>query len=67
MTWQKRNTVGPDRIEELKELYESLGFEVKVDRFEGPEDADETCDTCYGDPAGEYYIIYTRKPASEDN
>jgi hypothetical protein len=61
MEWQKRNTVGLDRVDELKELYESLGFEVKIERFETPEKADEACSTCYGDPAGEYYIIYTKK------
>jgi hypothetical protein len=64
MKWEKRNSVGPDRIEELKELYESLGFEVKIEQFEGPEDADEACGTCYGDPAGEYYVIYTRAKKS---
>ena len=61
MEWQLRNTVGPDRVDELKELYESLGYEVKIDRFEGPDSADETCGSCYGDPSGEYYVIYTRK------
>ncbi|TKJ40041.1 hypothetical protein CEE37_09905 [candidate division LCP-89 bacterium B3_LCP] len=61
MTWQQRNTVGKDRVEELTELYESLGYAVKVDRFTGPETSDETCDSCYGDPSGEYFIIYTKK------
>lgn len=61
MEWEKRNTVGKDRVSELTELYESLGFEVKVESYTGPENAEETCESCYGDPAGEYYVIYTRK------
>ena len=61
MFWQKRNTVGKDRVAELTELYQSLGFEVKVERFTGPDQPGETCDSCYGNSAGEYYIIYTRK------
>jgi hypothetical protein len=59
--WQQRNTVGKDRVEELTELYKSLGFEVKVERFSGPDQTGEACDSCYGNAAGEYYIIYTRK------
>ncbi len=59
--WEKRNTVGKDRVDELTELYESLDFEVKVERYAGPEDAEEVCESCYGDPSGEYFIIYTRK------
>jgi len=61
MDWERRNTVGRDRVDELTELYESLGFEVKVERHTGLENADEICESCYGDPAGEYFIIYTRK------
>ncbi len=61
MEWQKRNTVGKDRLGELTELYKSLGFEVKVERFTGPEETREICQSCYGDPAGEYYVIYTKR------
>jgi len=61
MSWLQRNTVGKDRIEELTELYQSLGFEVKVERFAGPNQPGEACESCYGSSAGEYYIIYTRK------
>ncbi len=66
MPWEKRNIVGKDRVDELKELYESLGFEVKVERFTGPENTAEVCNTCYGDPAGEYYVIYTRRGRSPE-
>ena len=61
MEWERRNTVGKDRVNELTELYRSLGFEVKVEPYAIPEDAPAECDGCYGDPSGEYFVIYTRK------
>lgn len=64
MEWEKRNTVGKDRVTELTELYESLGFEVKVERYAGPENGGEVCEGCYGDSAGEYFVVYTRKKDS---
>ncbi len=57
--WQKRNTVGQDRVDELVELYSSLGFEVKVEPVTvSPEDP--ACQGCYAGP-GQYFVIYTRK------
>ncbi|MBC8279021.1 MAG: hypothetical protein H8E46_12380 [FCB group bacterium] len=58
-TWEIRNTVGKDRIEELTQLYEELGFEVKVEAFQDEPVDGEVCDTCFG--GGEYFVIYTRK------
>lgn len=48
-------------MNELTQLYRSLGFEVKVEPYALPEDAPAECDDCYGDPSGEYFVIYTRK------
>ena len=67
--WFKRNTVGSDRVAELKELYESLGFEVKVEPVTVSEDP--ACQGCYAGP-GEYFVLYTRKippalPGKEEN
>ncbi len=57
--WQRRNTVGEDRIKELTDLYQSLGFEVKVEPVTvSPEDT--ACQGCYEGP-GQYFIIYTRQ------
>lgn len=64
MSWQKRNTVGKDRVEELTDLYKSLGFEVKVEPFKGPDQPGEVCESCYGNAAGEYFVIYTRTKES---
>lgn len=57
--WELRNTAGKDRIEELTRLYEELGFEVKVEAFQGEPVDGEICDTCFA--GGEYYVIYTKK------
>jgi len=59
--WEKRNTVSEDRVGELVELYESLGFEVKVEAFTEFEGGGEVCESCLLDSAVEYFIIYTRK------
>lgn len=67
MEWEKRNTVGKDRVDELKELYESLGFDVKIERYAGSDNADETCNVCFSGPAGEYYIIYTKRAEEDQN
>jgi hypothetical protein len=59
MSWLKRNTVGADRVNELKELYKSLGFEVKIEPVTVAPD-ETACQGCYAGP-GEYFVIYTRK------
>ncbi|MFQ6087545.1 MAG: hypothetical protein ACE5K0_01405 [Candidatus Methanofastidiosia archaeon] len=52
--WLKMFVIEKDRVEEYLELYESLGFEVRV------EDASpEECEACFG-KMGEYKTIYTR-------
>jgi hypothetical protein len=63
MDWQQRNTVGSDRVEELCELYRSLGFEVKVEPVTVAPD-DTACQGCYAGP-GEYFVIYTRINATD--
>lgn len=57
--WQIRNTVGPDRVQELTELYEELGYEVKVESYKTCNKDEDVCDTCLD--GGEFFIIYTRK------
>ena len=61
MKWERRNTVGEDRVGELVELYESLGFEVKVEPFSEVEGGGEVCESCLTHSAVEYFVIYTRK------
>ena len=46
---------------ELVELYQSLGFEAKVEPFTEVEGGGEVCESCLSDSAVEYFVIYTRK------
>jgi len=59
--WEKRNTVGKDRVEELRALYEELGFEVKVEEYQHESEAGEKCNECFAVSKGNYFVIYTRK------
>ena len=68
MNWTFRNTCGKDRRDELVELYESLEFEVRVEKYSSDSSADvqkSSADSCeFKDgcmSGGEYYKIYTRK------
>jgi len=59
--WERRFlAVGP-RLEEARELYERLGFQV---RLEPPTDADlrEECGDCH-EALQRYRVVYTRRPA----
>lgn len=71
MDWENRNTVDKNRVDELVELYESLGYEVRIERNKGQLakdmdcDPDDDCDACELKKEcfahGEYYTVYTRK------
>ena len=59
MEWERRNTVGKDRVDELVEMYRELGYETRVEVFTGTNSDESVCDECLS--GGEYYVIYTRK------
>ncbi len=61
--WEKRNIIDEPRLSELVELYESLGFEVKVTDFK-PEEFPEECSECMVTSPQKYKVIYTRKTSS---
>lgn len=61
MEWERRNTVDAHRAGELVELYESLGFEVKLERIGGAMSDRDECSVCMENEREEYFIIYTRK------
>ncbi len=42
--WMRRFVGGPPRLQEMVELYQSLGYEVWLE----PQEADEFCDECEG-------------------
>ncbi len=56
--WVKKFTVEEHRVDEYKELYESLGQEVKVD-FVVPSEI-EGCAECFKQDCEKYRTIYTR-------
>lgn len=60
--WVRRNLADPTRVEELTELYASLGYEVKTQHLR-PADLDPQCSACAMVAAcGSSVVIYTRKP-----
>lgn len=59
--WQQRNVSGPDRVQELSELYESLGYEVRIEAL-SPASFGSTCEGCAVVACTSYVVIYTRKP-----
>ncbi|MFX0050180.1 MAG: hypothetical protein ACFE8U_02705 [Candidatus Hermodarchaeota archaeon] len=56
--WEKKFTIEEHRIEEYKELYESLGQEVKVESVVPSEI--EGCIECFKVECEKYRTIYTR-------
>jgi len=56
--WERRTTACEPRLSELVELYESLGFAVRLEPFE-PEEGYECLDGYLAEP-GRYKIIFTR-------
>ncbi|MBC8205168.1 hypothetical protein ISS30_06955 [bacterium] len=67
MTWLKRNTTGLARSKELVEMYESLGFEVKVEPMDfGELDKEVECNECFKHGQENFVTIYT-KPKTENS
>jgi hypothetical protein len=61
--WERRSITDQKRINELVELYESLGFEVLIE----PLTQDlltllgENCQICFNGDGSHHKVIYTRK------
>ena len=58
--WERRNVTSPDRVDELRDLYESLGFEVLIQSM-SPTDFGSKCNECAITACSSYVLIYTRK------
>ena len=58
--WEKRNIIEEERVRELTELYESIGFQVMVKNFQ-PEEQSEECTECMKLNPEKYKVIYTRR------
>jgi hypothetical protein len=58
--WARRFMAAPDRARESVELYQSMGFEVKVVELT-PADFGPNCTECGSGLCQSYVLIYTRK------
>lgn len=57
-SWTRQNVMDEPRLSEIVEMYEELGFEVRLEPFDP--DAEEDCHTCLAREPERYKIIYTR-------
>ncbi len=60
--WKRAFTIERDRAKEYVELYESMGYEVKVVDVKS---CDRECGVCY--LGGDYVEIWIRKKYEEDD
>ena len=58
--WTRRNFEEPTHAKELVELYQSLGYEVRIEALK-PESFPDQCQTCGLSVCSSYVLIYTRK------
>ncbi|MFX1254639.1 MAG: hypothetical protein ACFFCZ_23710 [Promethearchaeota archaeon] len=61
--WTRQFTIEEHRVSEYVELYESLGYEVRVEPVV-PGEKDE-CQVCYETECNKYRTIYTRSKQRE--
>ncbi len=62
--WKRRMVASEPRLSEIVEMYESMGFEVRLEPVD-PDDpglAEEECTLCFDDPveAERTRVVYTR-------
>ena len=62
--WVRRHMVDPDRAAESVELYNLVGFDVKVQELT-PSDFGAQCQSCASTVCKSYVVIYTRKRETE--
>lgn len=62
--WEKRFMADEPRLSEMKEMYESIGFEVLLEPLPGKEElascVESGCTACMDVDPDRYRIIYTR-------
>jgi len=59
--WERRSIIDNDRVAEQVEIYESIGFEVKVKDVDPKHLPEEYCKECLIANPEKYKILYTRK------
>ena len=58
--WVRRFLAAPDRQEEASQLYEEMGFEVRIEHIK-PDDFGDQCTDCASVVCDSYVVIYTRE------
>ena len=58
--WARRFTASEPRLSEAVRLYESLGFEVRLEPVESAELPNDGCRECFLVQSQRYWTIYTR-------
>jgi len=58
--WIKQTTIGEPRLSEIVELYQSLGYEVRLEPVKLDE-LDEECRRCYDLEEDRVKTVYVRK------
>lgn len=63
--WKRRSVVDEPRVKELVELYQSLGFETRIEPIR-PEEMVGECTECLEVDCKRYKAIYTRRKGVDD-
>jgi hypothetical protein len=61
--WVRRFLVGPERQQEVCEVYESLGHEVRLEKLE-PTAFSDSCGACPAVVCRSHLLLYTRPRGS---
>ena len=62
--WTRRFMADPDQIEEKIQLYNDLGFEVRIERIK-PTELHDVCGACRLATCTAYVTLYTRKLSAD--
>lgn len=58
--WMQRTVTDPNRIGELEELYQSVGYETTIVPLD-PDSFGDSCNDCAVTACAEYLALFTRK------
>jgi len=63
--WQEVAIDGESHVKRITDMYEELGFEVRLEELK-PEKA-EQCTKCYQERGERIYQVYTRRKKEDDS
>ena len=58
--WTRRTVATEPRLGEMVELYEDLGFEVRLESLDDEEEEDTECGFCLSEERERFKVVYTR-------